>query len=202
MRYSIISFDLQGTLSESAFSDTFWLDLLPQLYSEKYRISVDESKRELKALFRQVGRYDKRYYSFDYWLKFLDVDLKWEELIQRVEIRPQLISEMRDLVLKLQSPLLLFSATTHTFINHELGELKSAFSWVISAIDDLKFAGKPPAAYRQIASMLGVFPNEILHIGDDLLMDVENARSAGWDAFHMNPKINIEKNINQLEVIL
>ena len=185
MQYSIISFDLQGTLSDSAFSDRFWLELLPQLYSEKFQITLEESKSELKALFQEIGCYDERYYSFDYWLKYLDCDLEWEELIQRVGISPRMIPEMRDFVLKLKCPLLLFSATTHQFIYYELGELKSAFTWIISAIDDLKVPGKTPAAYRQIAAMLGVSPNEILHIGDDLLMDVENARLAGWNALHL-----------------
>lgn len=187
MRYSLISFDLQGTLSEREFSDRFWLELLPEIYSEKYQLTLEESKQELKNQFQQFGRYDARYYDFDYWLQYLECDWDWQKLVAKVGIQPQYIQEMVEVVTALKCPLLLFSATTHPFIEYELGVIKSSFQWILSAIEDLKIAGKTPAAYRQISGMLGIPPDQILHVGDDLLMDVQNARFAGWNAFHYQP---------------
>lgn len=185
--YEIVSFDLQGTISDAAFSDEFWLEILPRLYAEKYCVSLDESKQILKTHFKEVGRYDIRYYSYDYWLKKFEIDLSWDELLTHFNKNALVFPEMQTLILKLHKrcPLLLFSATTRQFIDHELGELKSAFRWVISALDDLKCAGKPKEAFVDIAKSLNVQPNKILHIGDDTLMDVENARLAGWNSFHL-----------------
>jgi len=184
MPYKVISFDLQGTISDSAFSDAFWLELLPKLYAEKYHLTDDEAKKQLKEIFKSVGRYDRRYYAFEDWLKTLEVTIPWSELVKLVHHEPKLNSEMENLVLRLSEtyPLLLFSATTRQFIDWELGKLAHAFTWIISAIDDLNCAGKPDEAYHRIAKRIGVQPHEIIHIGDDILMDVQHAKSAGWQA--------------------
>lgn len=39
-----ISLDLQGTLSDSKFSDNFWLEIIPQKYAEKFKITIRRSK--------------------------------------------------------------------------------------------------------------------------------------------------------------
>jgi putative hydrolase of the HAD superfamily len=47
-------------------------------------------------------------------------------------------------------------------------------------------AAKPaPAIFAQAASQLGLPPASILHVGDDLEMDVLGATSAGFHAFHL-----------------
>lgn len=188
MRYEVISFDLQGTISDSSFSDAFWLELLPQLYSEYHQLSVEDSKKALKEQFRSFGIYDMRYYSFDYWLKALNVTAEWNDLLKRVNKTPVLFPEMRSLIIKLskEHPLLLFSATTKQFIQHELGDLVPYFKWIISAVDDLQCAGKPPQAFNSIATSLKISPEKILHIGDDATMDVKNAKEAGWNSFHFD----------------
>lgn len=185
MTYEVISFDLQGTLSDPAFSDEVWKVLLPQMYAEQNGLSTIEASETLCYQFQRMGRYDRRYYSFDDWLKPSDQIPKH---FKRARASPSLFPEMKSLILKLKSnyPLLLFSATSRSFIQYELGELSHAFTWVISALDDLNCAGKPPSAYVQLAKMLSISPHRILHIGDDPLMDVENAQAAGWNAFHFN----------------
>ena len=37
-----LSLDLQGTLSDSKFSDNYWLEILPKKYSEYFKISINE----------------------------------------------------------------------------------------------------------------------------------------------------------------
>lgn len=187
MQYKVISFDLQGTISDAAFSDEFWLELLPQLHSEHHNLPIETSKQILKTEFKNFGRYHLNYYSFDYWLKTLNVNLDWNDLLKRVKRSPVHFPEIRELIIKLKDryPLLLFSATSRQFIDHELGDLREAFTWIFSALDDLKCAGKPPEAFLYIASVIKVAPQEILHIGDDTLMDIENANAAGWHSFHL-----------------
>lgn len=186
MAYEVISFDLQGTISNAAFSDEFWIDLLPQLYGEKYKLSIEESKMKLKETFKSIGRYDFRYYSFDYWLEAFNLNLDWNALLLKIKNKACYIPEMQEIVLKTSEkyPLLLFSATTKQFIHHELGDLTPRFKWIFSALDDLKCAGKPPQAFQRISTMINIAPNKILHIGDDPLMDYQNSKAAGWNSIH------------------
>lgn len=54
-----LSLDLQGTLSDSKFSDYFWLEILPRKYSEFFKVSVDEAKCILKEKFKEYGVYQQ-----------------------------------------------------------------------------------------------------------------------------------------------
>ena len=57
----VLSLDLQGTLSDSSFSDYFWIELLPQKYAEKFNVSLTSAKEILKDKFEQYGKYDILY---------------------------------------------------------------------------------------------------------------------------------------------
>ncbi len=188
MHYKIISFDLQGTISDSSFSDAFWLDLLPELYSQKHCVPLSDAKERLKSESKTFGRYDRRYYDFEHWLKELDAPLSWEERLKRITFTKNFYQGMEELIENASKkfPLLLFSATSHDFINYELGHLKQRFRWIFSALDDLQCAGKPPRAFSEIAKRIGVDPSNILHIGDDVVMDIKNSQEAGWNAYHFN----------------
>ena len=58
-----ISLDLQGTLSDSKFSDYFWIEFIPQKYSEKNKISIQSAKEILKQKFKEYGVYNILYYE-------------------------------------------------------------------------------------------------------------------------------------------
>jgi putative hydrolase of the HAD superfamily len=65
----------------------------------------------------------------------------------------------------------------------ELG-LDGFFRTVVTSAD----AGteKPdPAIFHQVVERLGVLPEAALHVGDDRLRDLEGARAAGLEAFHL-----------------
>ena len=63
----LISFDLQGVVSDATFSDTFWLEELPKLYAKRHNVDVAVAKRSLGDMFKAMGKYDLRYYDDAYW---------------------------------------------------------------------------------------------------------------------------------------
>ena len=73
-----ISLDLQGTLSDSKFSDNFWIETIPQKYSEKFNIDLQEAKKILKEKFKKYGIYNILYYDDKYWSEYLEFDIKQE----------------------------------------------------------------------------------------------------------------------------
>ena len=69
-----VMLDMDGTLLDLNFDNTFWQRLLPQRYAELRQLSFDEARREL------IARYAKHqgtltWYCLDYWRKELGVDL-------------------------------------------------------------------------------------------------------------------------------
>lgn len=204
MKYKVISFDLQGTLSDSSFSDEFWMELLPKWFSEKNGISITKAKSRLKKEFAEYGQYDYRYYSVQYWLDRLGLDYRFEEIRKQLIHPPTFFKDTLPLIKKLHgnAKLIMTSATTRDFINAELGEYKTHFDDVYSAIDDFITAGKPKEFYKKLSELLNVPPNEILHIGDSFEMDIENAKAAGFETFYFNKKQDRDKTLAKLHYLL
>lgn len=175
-----ISLDLQGTLSDSKFSDNYWLEIIPQKYSEKYGISIKEAKEVLKQKFKKYGVYNILYYDDKYWAKNLEFDTLKE--LQKSKIKPKLNQELFKFIEKLNIPKIIISTTTNLFINYELGNKINVFEKVYSCVDNFECGGKTKEIYENIAKELGVKTSEILHIGDNNIMDIENARKAGLNA--------------------
>lgn len=193
-----ISLDLQGTLSNSKFSDNFWFEIIPQKYAEKFKITIEEAKQVLKQKFKECGVYNILYYDDKYWAQYLNFDVK-QELDQSLII-PSINKEIYEYFDKINLPKIIISTTTDLFINYELKEKVKDFEKIYSCVDYFKIGGKTKEVYQKVAKELNVNPEEILHIGDNSLMDVENAKKAGVNAILYDDNIeklgyNVEKYI-------
>jgi len=191
-----ISLDLQGTLSDSKFSDYFWIEFIPQKYSEKNKISIQSAKEILKQKFKEYGVYNILYYDDKYWSEYLKFDTKKE--LDKFEIRPSINKKMYSYLQNLNLPKIIVSTTTELFINYELEEKVKEFEKIYSCVDYFKIGGKTKEVYENIAKELNVKPSEILHIGDNYCIDIENAKKAGVNVILYDDNVdsliyNIEK---------
>lgn len=173
----VLSFDLQGTLSESKFSDYYWLEILPQKYSQQYKISIEEARNTLKEKFKEYGIYHILYYDDKYWSNYLKFDTRKE--LEQSNIRPKINIELYDFIQTIKLPKIIISTTTELFIEIELKEKINTFDKIYSCVDYFKTGGKTKEIYEKICKELKVKPSEILHIGDHKIMDIENAKQAG-----------------------
>jgi HAD superfamily hydrolase (TIGR01549 family) len=204
MKYKIISFDLQATLSSGKFSDEFWIETLPKLYSKHYSIGVDDSKKELKQLFKEFGKYDFRYYSQQYWFDKLKVKESFNEIISLMKNKPIFFDDTKKIIETLYGkiPMIIISTTTREFIDVEMGQNQKFFLKTFSTIDDLKIVGKPKKAFDKVCLKMGVLANEILHIGDNFEMDINNGKEAGVDTFYFDNKLSRKENMFRLREVL
>lgn len=197
----LISFDLQGTLSDSAFSDEFWLELLPALYAKKHQITSDQAKNLIESEFKSIGKYHALFY--DYRLRLNELLPKWEfqNLVGRLKNKPKLDHDVLTIIKNIpqEIPKIILSATTRDFIDLELGEAKQYFHNTFSTIDDFNTPGKPPVLFQKIASLMKVRPEDCLHIGDCHEMDYENAKKASWSSFHLNLERPRKESLFELE---
>lgn len=202
--FQAISFDLQGTLSNSAFSDEFWMSLLPDLYAAHHNLSTDEAKAALKEKFAQLGKYDYRYYCARYWLKKLCPDKELKDLVPRLKNKPELYPDTLEFVAELRKrfPIIIVSTTTHDFIRLELAETAATFNHVFSSLDDFGIAGKTALVYEKAANCLNVSPKDILHIGDCQEMDIKNATAAGCTTFFFDKSRKREECIASLKAVV
>ena len=72
------------------------------------------------------------------------------------------------------------------------------FEKIYSACDYFGIGGKTKEVYEKIAEELNVKTSEVLHIGDNYVMDVENAEKAGVNSILYNDDIeNLIYNIKK-----
>ncbi|MDO8492491.1 MAG: HAD family hydrolase [bacterium] len=204
MKYKVISFDLQGTLSDDAFSDEFWLEFLPKLYSESRKVSLAEAKEALKNKFKEYGRYDYRYYSVRYWIKELDLKLKFDEIRRQINTKPFLFADTLEIIEELYGKvkLIIISSTTNEFIEAELGDKRKYFDHIYSSLDSFGIAGKPKELYLKIVEILGIKPSEMIHIGNSEESDIRNAKEAGLHTFFLDEKESRERLTAKLKKII
>jgi haloacid dehalogenase superfamily, subfamily IA, variant 1 with third motif having Dx(3-4)D or Dx(3-4)E len=194
----IVSFDLQGTITNASYSDEFWLELLPKQYSIKNNISLIESKKMLKDLFGSYGKYDSRYYSVKYWEK--ELNFNFSDIMKEKEVPLVIENELLNLASKY--PSIIVTTTTSEFIDLELGQNKNIFKKLYSSLDTFNIAGKTKEVYELVLKDLNITSFEILHIGDNLEMDCENALSAGIKCYHFDPDKDIKLVIKEIEKII
>lgn len=204
--FQAISFDLQGTLSNSAFSDEFWMTLLPKLYAQHHQIELAAAKTALKQKFSEMGKYDYRYYCARYWLKklFPEENKQLSDLVPQLKNQPELYPDTLELIseLKKQFPVIIVSTTTHDFIKLELAETAAKFNHVFSSLDDFGIAGKTALVYEKAASHVHVSPKDMLHIGDCQEMDIKNANTAGCTTFFFDKTKNRAETIASLKAMI
>lgn len=201
LKNKLVSFDLQGTLSDSAFSDEFWLELLPSLYAKKYAMSCEEAQDILQKEYETKGKYHELFYDHRKRLDEVIPGWEFQTLISLLKNRPSLDAELVTLIQSMYSkvPMILLSATTTDFITLELGDTQQYFKAIYSTIDDFKTPGKPSKLYTAIANSMNIKPEECLHIGDCIEMDYDNAINAGWQSFHFNKKTDKQQRFADLK---
>ncbi|MBI2056180.1 MAG: HAD family hydrolase [Candidatus Sungbacteria bacterium] len=189
MKFSAVSFDLQGTLTDIRFSNDFWHEVLPRVYAKRKGITFRRAKKEILEKTKLYSRYDWRYYSVAYWISDLNLHHTERSLIKKIS-RPShfadyLVPLLKEIA-KQNIMLLIISSAPRIFIDAELGNKKRLFNHIFSTVDDFRIGGKTPDLYEKICKKLKVSPTDMLHIGDDKKMDVQNARKSGIKAYYFD----------------
>ncbi len=190
---------MQGTLTDLSFSEEFWYETLPALYAKNSGIPLSQAKKEIEEHSDELGKYNPEFYSLDYWIDRLRLKFTPDELLKFVTRRPQLNEGWLPILKGLsgKAMLIVVSSAVRQFVDAELGEHRALFAHTFSSIDDFGIAGKIPELYKKVSEKIGISADRILHIGDDLEMDVKNSEAAGWTAryFDKSKPLSIVENI-------
>ncbi len=182
----LLSFDLQGTISNSKFSDEFWLEFIPLAYAKKHKISGHKAKMIINQEFAIAGRYDLKFYNHRIALDQLFDKWDFSEIVEQLKHTPELDKDLLYRISRYREHALviIISSTTRDFIQYELGPATANFDYLFSAIDDFNLPGKPKELFAKISNRYKIPEHNCLHIGDNEEMDVVNANMAGWNSYY------------------
>jgi len=186
----IVSFDMDGTLIDSEFTDGVWKHGVPSLYSEKTRTSFEEAKARIEEEYDKVGESTLEWYDIKYWLRFFHLEEDWRTLLRRyadrISVYPDVIPTLERL--RGRFPLVLTSNAAREFIEVELETtgLGRYFDHIFSVTSDFGTVKKMTEVYRRICMTLVVDPGEMVHVGDHYEFDYLVPRTLGIQAFFLD----------------
>ena len=146
----IISFDMDGTLVESEYTDWVWNHGIPNLYAKKAGLSFEEAKAFVEGEYRKVGDGAPEWYDIQYWFRFFQLQTGWralmEQYVDKIGVYPD-VSHLLDR-LKGRFKLVLTSNAGREFIEVEMGAtgLDRYFDRIFSATSDFREVKKTPVS--------------------------------------------------------
>jgi len=186
----IISFDMDGTLIESEYTDWVWHHGIPTLYAEKAGLPFQEAKDLVMREYRKVGEASIEWYDIKYWFRLFQLEGDWKAMmkryVDRINIYPdvsRLLDQLRD-----KFRLVLTSNAAREFIDVEMEAtgLDRYFDRIFSATSDFQEVKKTPYFYQRICEILRVQPEEMVHVGDHYEFDYLIPRTLRIQAYYLD----------------
>jgi HAD superfamily hydrolase (TIGR01549 family) len=185
-----ISFDMDGTLIASEFTDWVWGQGIPTLYAEKTGLPFEAAKVFVEGEYRKVGEGAIEWYDIKYWFRFFQLEMHWQVLMERYVDKINIYPDVNHILdrLKNKFSLILTSNAGREFIDIELKAtgLGKYFNQIFSATSDFGEVKKTIDFYQRICQILGANPDEIVHVGDHYEFDYLVPRKLGIHAFYLD----------------
>ena len=194
-KIKVISFDMDGCLTDEQFNDAFYFVELPKMIAKKKGVPFSEAYAFARSEYDRL--YGKREWADPaYWLKHFGITDPLHEFIKDMK---KLILHYKDTTPVLKSlrqdyRLVVVSASPRHMIDLKLAEesISQYFEKTFSMYDDFSTMKKEPEAYKEICKRLGITADEMVHVGDSRAHDYENPQKAGVKSFLLDRE-SVEK---------
>jgi FMN phosphatase YigB (HAD superfamily) len=190
-RVKLVSFDLDGTLTDAFFVDSVWLEGIPRLYSDKNGVSLAVARRDVERQYEKVGRERLEWYDLGYWIKRLGLDVSPEEVLKDFQGRIRTFPEVPSVLEEIRSRglrLIVITNARREFVDLELERtgIGRCFEQVFSSTSDFGLIKKTVRVYETVCNICRVSPQKMVHVGDDPCFDFEVPQRLGITAYYLD----------------
>jgi HAD superfamily hydrolase (TIGR01549 family) len=184
----IVSFDAEGTLVTPDFSYAVWFEAIPERYAEKNGIDFELARKAVEEEYRKVGDQRLEWYDVRYWFEKLGLGSP-APVMESCRSRVHYYPEAKEVLSSLHGryKLVVASGSTRDFLNHLLQDIEPYFTRVFSSLTDYRQL-KTSEFYLKMCQMMGVKPNQVVHVGDNWQFDFVAPREVGIQAFYLDRK--------------
>jgi len=186
----VVSFDMDGTLIESEYTDWVWHHGIPDLYSDKTGLPFEEAKGLVVEEYKKIGEAAIEWYDIKYWFRLFGLGEGWRTLMERYTDRIRVYPDVNPVLSRLKGRfrLILSSNAGREFIDVEMKAtgLGGYFDRIFSATSDFKEVKKTPRFYERICEIMKIEPEEMVHVGDHFEFDYLIPRNLGINAFYLD----------------
>ena len=186
----VVSFDMNGTLTQDHFARLVWGEGVPQLYSVAKNVPLEEAKEYVFGEYDRVGEERVEWYDIRYWFRYFGLGADWKGFLESFQHEARPFSDASQVLEDLgrQYEIILTSNATREFIDIELGAagLKGHFARLFSVTSDFGEVKKTPDVYLKVCRAVGIEPEEMVHVGDHRRFDFTAPRELGIRAFYLD----------------
>ena len=174
-----VLFDMDGTLLDLNFDNYFWLQLVPQHYSEAHGVSFEAAREIITCKYAEV-RGTLSWYCLDYWQQELSLDVSGlkSTVRHRIALRPNVehfLGALRDHDKKL---VLVTNAHPHSLaLKMDQSGIASYFDQRVSS-HELRLAKENHGFWERLQQLTHYEPDRTMLI-DDSLPVLRQARREG-----------------------
>jgi putative hydrolase of the HAD superfamily len=188
---TILSFDMDGTITDLSFAESVWLEGVPSLYANKKRLTFDEARNHVKNEYDKVGRQKLEWYDLNHWIKKFGLEISKKEILRSFRNRIRIFPEVEDVLKEFRGQgykLIIVSNARREFISLQLKRTKIEhyFERIFSSTSDFNLTKQTVKVYQQVSSIMEVSPTEMIHVGDDLLFDFVIPQKLGIKSFYLD----------------
>ena len=181
----VVSFDMDGTITDKKFADSVWRDGIPRLYKEKYEVGLEEAVKLVEYEYEKVGEGNIEWYDINYWMKYFNLDVAAEDLLKMYEDKIKIFPDALEALdgLKDQYTLVLSTNAMREFVDVQIGGIKDYFTYIFSSTSDLGMVKKETKFYIEVLKEVKVEPENFYHVGDHSIFDHEVPKKVGINAY-------------------
>ncbi|MBU7022853.1 MAG: HAD family hydrolase [Theionarchaea archaeon] len=183
----VVSFDVDGTLVDSSFTDHVWLEGIPRLYASRHTVDLDYAKRIVREEYDKIGEEDIRWYQLDHWFRHFGLKESPHHLLDTYKHHMSLYNDVIPVLESLSADYTLIVASNahRDFLSLTLSEIEPYFDHIFSAVSDFNDVRKHEDFYWKMCKILDIYPADMAHVGDHYKFDYEIPSSLGIHAFYL-----------------
>jgi HAD superfamily hydrolase (TIGR01549 family) len=187
----VISFDLDGTITDTSFVDSVWLEGLPHHYAVKNHVSFEDAKKHVWLEYDKVGREKLEWYDLSYWIRKLRLNAAPKDVLNSYQHKIRVYPEVQEVLEEFkdnQCRLIIVSNARREFLDIQLEKtgINCHFERAFFATSDFRLVKKTPYLYQIVCSIIGVSTKETIHVGDDWHFDFDVPNKIGITSFYLD----------------
>ncbi len=185
-KIKVVSFDAEGTLVASDFSQAVWHEGIPSLYAKMKGISFREAKALVEKEYDKVGEGKREWYDIKYWFERFQLG-DYQPVLETHKHKAACYPEAPQVLSALGNAytLVVTTSSAREFLPYLLNGLDEYLDRVFSSISDYGQL-KSPQFYATVCREMCIKPGEMIHVGDSWQFDFLAATEAGIKAFHLD----------------
>ncbi len=184
----VISFDMDGTLTDLSFVDSVWLEGIPKLFAQNNQISLEEARKRVKSEYDRVGNEKLEWYDLNYWLDKFSIDASPQQVLKSFREKIRVFQDVPTVLENLKNRgyrLIVITNARREFVDIEMQQtgIQGFFERIFSSPSDFRLTKNATRVYEKVCIACEISPCEMIHVGDDQDFDFEVPKKLGINAF-------------------